>query len=117
MKLASFCILTVFALIFAALTVAETAMYQSWDNALAQQKIIQMKVNYLQQQNGVIRELLRRLAVDSQRDPALTELLKQNHINVVIKGGDAAKSSDGEANPAPSNRPASVPSTPTPSHP
>lgn len=86
MKLASFCVLLVFALIFAGLNIIETLMYQAWDDALEQQKVVHIKLSFFQQQNETTQNLLKRIAIESQHDPALAQLLKERNIKVVIKG-------------------------------
>jgi hypothetical protein len=85
MRFSSFFTITLLALAYAGLTIAETAMYKSWDRAQNEQKIIQAKVNYVQKLNNRIERLLSRMAIDSQHDPALTKLLKEHGFNVVVR--------------------------------
>lgn len=84
MRLTTFTFLTVLALLYAGLTLAETAMYQTWDHALRQQKQLEYDVAYFQNLRGFIEQLLHRLAIDSQHDPALAEMLKEHRIKVII---------------------------------
>ena len=84
MRLTTFTFLTVLALLYVGLTLAETAMYQTWDRALLQQKDIENKVAYFHRLSGFIEQLLRRMAIDSQRDPALAKLLKEHRIKVIV---------------------------------
>jgi len=84
MKLFSFCILTALALLYAGLTVAETITYRKWEQAVGEQKEIQLKVQFFQNQNRVINSLLRRMAYDSLHDPALAQFLKEKKIKVVV---------------------------------
>ena len=84
MKLVSFSILTLLALIYAGLSVAESAMYHTWDRAINEQRSIQIKINYYQRMDNFIEQFLRRLAVDSQHDPAVADLLKKRNIRVVV---------------------------------
>jgi hypothetical protein len=84
MRLTTFTFLTALALLYAGLTLAETAMYQTWDRALYQQKDIANKVAYFHRLSGFIEQLLRRMAIDSQHDPALAKLLKDHRIKVVV---------------------------------
>ncbi len=113
MKLISFCILTALSLLYAGLTLAETALYQTWDRAMAQQKEIQNKVAFYQRLDGTINQLLRRMAVDSQRDPALVEVLAQNKIKVVVTSPEAM-STDGAPAPLPATNTNKAPQAPQP---
>jgi hypothetical protein len=115
MKLLPFCILTALALIYAGLTIAESALYQTWDRALSDQKDIQTKVAFYQRLDGTINLLLRRMAVDSQRDPALLKLLNDHKIKVVIRNPEPM-----DSQPAPvslpattTNKPPQTPAAPT----
>jgi len=124
MRFSSFFILTALALLYVVLTVAETAMYQTWDHATAQQRDIQNKVAYFQRLNGFLGQLVRRMAVDSLHDPALTQVLKEHRIKVVQTGGEALNlPQDSTAVPAPAGKPATPPEinppapTPTTAHP
>jgi hypothetical protein len=84
MRLTTFIFLTVLALLYAGLTVVETAMYQTWDRALTEQKELQNQVLYFQRLSGFTEQLLRRLAIESQHDPALAQLLKDHRVKVVV---------------------------------
>jgi hypothetical protein len=134
MRLTTFTFLTALALLYAGLTLAETAMYQTWDRALLEQKDLQNKVIYFQRLGGFAEQLLRRLAVDSQHDPALAQLLKEHRIKVVFTpvaekdapGGGPATPAAGIPSPsatpggapavAPNNLP-QPPQTPDAAHP
>ena len=84
MRLTTFTFLTVLALLYAGLTVVETSMYQTWDHELLVQKDIQNKVAYFNRLGGFTEQLLRRMAIDSQHDPALAQLLKEHRIKVIF---------------------------------
>jgi hypothetical protein len=86
MRLFSFCILTTLALLYAGLTVAETVSYRKWEQATVEQKDIQAKLQYFQNLNRIVDNLLHRMAYDSLHDPALAQFLKEKKINVVVKG-------------------------------
>src|SRR5258706_6991128 len=118
MKLASFIILTLLSLIYAGLTAMETASYQTWDQALIEQRQIQLKLAYLQRLNDFTQQVVRRLAIESQRDPALMELLRQRQIKMIIKTPESTKAAPGfEATPATPDKPAPAPPGSTSSHP
>jgi len=109
MRLVSFCILTALALLYAGLTLAETKMYQKWERALNDQKIIQTKIAFYQHLNGQIQTLLREMALASKQDPAMAALLKENKINVVYSAPVSVKGNQSpEASPVavPDNTPA-----------
>ncbi len=118
MKLVPFSILTAFALIFAILTVAESGMYQAWEKAVFKQKDLQSRVVYYQRLNAFTEQVLRRLAVDSQRDPAIADLLKKHGIKVVISPAASINATPVPAAPgaAPApdaaDKPAPTPTTP-----
>jgi hypothetical protein len=84
MNLPSFCIVTALALLFAVLNYSEANLYQSWTNTLTDQKELQAKLANAQHLNEFTQALLRRVAIDSQHDPALADVLKKNDIKVVI---------------------------------
>jgi len=96
MKLVSFCILTALSLLYAGLTIAETLTYHQWEKAINDQRYTQAQVAYFDHLNGVLDEMVRRMAVLSQHDPAMTQLLKDHNIHVVID----------KDNPPPSTPPA-----------
>jgi hypothetical protein len=116
MKLIPFCLLTALSLLYVALTFAESEMYETWDMALKEQRALQIKLAYYQRANAFIEALLKRLAVDSQHDPALAELLKQNQIKVVVTDPNnvRAEAQPPQTEPAPAASPASTNSTTTP---
>lgn len=117
MKLLPFSILTVLALILAGLTLMETMMYRAWEQAQDDQRILQRKVAYYQKLNTFTEQLLRRMAIDSQRDPALAQVLKDNNIKVVISNPNQQQDA---ATPQPTPGEVTTPSdktVPTPSHP
>ena len=115
MKLPAFCILTLLSLIYAGLTLQESMVYRAWDKSLADQKGIQMKIAYFQQLDVFTKQLLQRMVIESQRDPAIGDLLKENKLKVVITHPESANipstSIEAATNAAP------VPQAPTPSHP
>jgi hypothetical protein len=84
MKIISFSLLTVLALVYASLTMAETMTYHKWEKAINEQKYTQAKLAYFNNLNSLLERLARQLALDSQSDPALAQLLKDNKIKVVI---------------------------------
>jgi hypothetical protein len=105
MRLTTFTFLTVLALLYAGLTVVETSMYQTWDHELLVQKDIQNKVAYFNRLGGFTEQLLRRMAIDSQHDPALAQLLKEHRVKVII-APVAEKDATGTA---PASPPAATP--------
>ena len=86
MKLFSFIILMTLAVIYVALTVGETVTYRKWQRAVYEQKDVQAKLSYFQNLNRVIEVLVRRMAYDSQHDPAIAQMLKDRRIKVVLTG-------------------------------
>ena len=116
--------MTALALLFAGLSVAETMTYHRWEQEIVEQRDIQIKVDYFQRLDGVLDRLLRRMAIDSQRDPALAQLLKENNVNLIVKGAQPVKEvPHGEEVPPPSvnlpqpDKPAPSPADATPPHP
>jgi len=86
MKLFSFIILMTLAVIYVALTVGETVTYRKWQRAVYEQKDVQAKLSYFQNLNRIIEVLVRRMAYDSQHDPAIAQMLKDRRIKVVLTG-------------------------------
>jgi len=107
MKLFSFIILMTLATIYVGLTVGETVTYRKWQRAVYEQKDVQAKLTYFQNLNRIIEVLLRRMAYDSQHDPALAQMLKERRIKVVLTG---------PPQPA-SDTPGTVPMTPQTTNP
>jgi len=86
------------ALILAVLTLLETWVYKKWDDAATQQRDNQLKLAYSQSMRGFTEQFLRRLAIDSQRDPALAEMLKKDKVKVVVAApGQPAEATHAEA--------------------
>jgi hypothetical protein len=113
MKLLSFCVLTTLALVYAGLTIGETVTYRRWEQALNDQKDVQAKMTYFQNLSHVLDSLMHRMAVDSLRDPALAQMLKDHKIKVVVKGAQAAGGApavDAGSSSAPLPAPLPVPS-------
>jgi hypothetical protein len=119
MNLLSFCVLTTLALVYAGLTWAESETYHRWEKAIDGQKDTQAKVAYFDHVNALLDQMIRRMAVDSQNDPALAKLLKDRNINVVVDNSMAPRDAGLNAQPpAPDvDKPAQTPSATTPSHP
>ena len=92
------------ALIFAMLTLAQSLTYRTWDAAFAKQTDFQAKLAEADRFNSFPEQLVRRIAVDSVRDPRLVELLKNRGIIVRFSpsestGGNTPQSSTPPANP------------------
>jgi len=125
MKLVSFCMLTALSLLYALLTFTETLTYQKWEKALNDQKYIQARVAYFDHVNMVLDQMVRRMALDSQHDPAIAQLLKQNNINVVMETPAPTKDTPAgfgtpppnPTPPPPPDKPAQVPPNTAPLHP
>jgi len=121
MKLASFCILTALSMIYAGLTLVETMTYHKWEDEVNNQKYLQAQVAFFDHLNGVLDEMLKRMAYLSQHDPAMAQLLKDRNINVVVQNPPAPATNSFDApapvNPAASSPAAQVPSTQNPEHP
>ena len=68
--------------------------------------------------DSAIRQLLQRMYLDSQRDPALAELLKANKVKVVVSSPDSPGPEAIPATPASSGSPAQLTpdQTPHPAH-
>jgi hypothetical protein len=107
----TFYLVIVLSLIFVALTLVETWMDQTWEMTLLQEKDIQLKLANAQRIHLGAQQLLRRLAIDSEHDPALLEMLKKNNIKVNIQSPTASVPAAPTMNAPP------APTTPAPSHP
>ena len=117
MKLAYFCILIALSLIFAGVTLFESTVHQTWDRALTEQKQIKAKMTFIQQRQEITARLLRRIAVESQHDPAFAELLRQYHINVVLSPEVKKMMPDINSLPNPLDKPDSAPAASPPATP
>ena len=85
-------------LILVVLTLLETWVYKKWDEAATEQRDNQLKLAYGQSMRGFTEQFLRRLAADSQRDPALAEMLKKDKVKVVVAAsGQPAEATHAEA--------------------
>lgn len=106
MSQATFYIVIILAVIYAGFTVSETWMYQRWELASAEQREVQSKLAYAQRLKNFTDQFLRRLAIDSQHDPALADLLKKHNIKVVVSNlGPAVDASQAQAVPGPPTLP------------
>ena len=83
MKLVPFTFLVIFAVLYLGLTVAETFMYSSWEKATAKQKELQQRVVFYQRLSNFTEQVLQAIAISSQHDPAMVDLLKKRQIKVV----------------------------------
>jgi hypothetical protein len=130
MKFVPFILLTLLTLVYVGLTLAETMTYHKWEQAVFEQKVIQDKVAFYHRMNTVLDQLIRRMAYDSQHDPALVHLLADHRIKVVFGGpkpsnyGTVPDASTNSAPtsvdiPAPTSNatPVTAPANSTPSHP
>lgn len=111
MNRVAFSFLVAFAVLFFGLTVTETCMYYSFENALAKQKELQQKMVFYQRLNNFTQQVMQRIAVDSQHDPALIELLRKRQIKVV------SSLQPPQATSAPATNAAPTPATPDPTGP
>lgn len=105
MKLFAFCTITVLSLLYAGLTIMETLTYRQWEQAVIEQKDIQAKVAFFQRMNTVLDQMLRRMAIESQHDPALARLLEENKVKVVVND----QSPPSVKSPLGTNTPSAVP--------
>ena len=121
MKIVSFSLLTVLALIYSALTLAETMTYRKWEEAVAVQQYTQGKLTYFGKLNARVQQMGRQMAIYSQTDPAIAQVLKDNKVRVIIEGpptpgagtgGDSSSSTT--KMPSPSEKSAQSPSSPLP---
>jgi hypothetical protein len=121
MNLPKYCILVALSLAYAGLTLTEFNTYQNWEAAVNGQKLIQSKLANAKNLSGITDQFIRRLAVESQHDPDLADMLKKHDIKVVISSPKQTANDTpppGSAiNPAPANAPAppaAQPPRPTP---
>jgi len=112
MKIASFSLLTALALLYAGLTLAETMTYHKWEQAINDQKYTQAEVAYFDHLNMVLDEMVRRMAIASQHDPVMAQLLKEHNINVVVDNGSAQPAPVGFDTTPPVNPSSTPPSKP-----
>ena len=84
-------ILVVLALFYGVLTFAETGLLDAWDRKRAEQQEIERRVAYFQHMNVVTGQMLRRLAVESQHDPAIAQLLKKMRVKVIVDTPEAER--------------------------
>ena len=75
-------------LVYGVLTVGQTLSYRAWDAAFARQSDFQVKLAEADRFNSFPEQLVRRIAVDSVRDPQLVELLKKRGIIVRFSGSE-----------------------------
>jgi hypothetical protein len=80
----SFYLIIFLAVLFALLNGLEYWLYQSFEKVQWEQRVIQGRIAFAERQNSFNEALLRRLAIDSQRDPDLGELLKRHHVRIVF---------------------------------
>jgi hypothetical protein len=109
-------------LVYAGLNLLESFQYQAWEVTLAQQHAVQLQLAYAQRQDSFNQELLKRLALESQHDLPLAELLKKHHIRVIFSGSQAlvpapTPPSDITGPVAPDKTPEAPASSPSPVHP
>ena len=115
MTQATFYIVIFLATIYAVFTASETWMYNRWEAAATEQKEIQSNLAYAQRLKSFTEQLLRRLALDSQRDAALADLLKKHKIKVVVTNlGPAVDASQAQSMPGSPTLPNIMEKTPSP---
>ena len=86
-------------LVYVVLIGLETWMDQTWDITVYQQKVLQARVVNAQRIHFGAQQLLRRIAVESEHDPALLELLKKNKIKVNFKSAPDSSTNAAPAAP------------------
>jgi hypothetical protein len=110
-------------LIFSVATLGEAWLYESYENTVAQQQDIQAHLANSQRLNAFTEQLLRRLAVDSQHDPGLAELLEKHKVKVIISDQQPGMPPRPEAAPddvtasMPADKTVSTPINPPARHP
>lgn len=82
-------ILVFLTLFYGVLSFAETGLLDAWDRKRAEQQEIERRVAYFQHMNVVTGQMLRRLAVESQHDPAIAQLLKKMRVKVIVDTPEA----------------------------
>ncbi|MDD5262589.1 MAG: hypothetical protein PHD76_12155 [Methylacidiphilales bacterium] len=96
-------------LVFATLVVAQTVVYRAWDVAYAQQLDYQAKLAQADRFNSFPEQLVRRIAVDSTRDPALVEILKKHGIIVRFSTQNTATTAPDKGTSDPQSTTSSTP--------
>lgn len=104
------------AVMVALLTLMETWMYKRWLAASYEQRDVQTKLLMAQRQKTFCDQFLRRLALESQRDPALLDLLKKHRLKVTVANpaSDQGYELDHTAAPPAAVNATTAPGAPTP---
>jgi len=115
MNVGKFWLLMFLAVVIGTLVILEIICENQVANLTSLVSFNESRVTQARQQNEVLRQLIERIAIESQHDPALVDLLAKRGIHLPPRG---LMDSNGLA-PAPTSgiSPATMPmSNPTPSH-
>lgn len=111
--------LVILSLIIATLIFFEIRCETQVTNLTTSVSVNEALVSQAQQQNQMLRQLLQRIAIDSQHDPALVDLLAKRgiHVTVTPRQSDAPTPTTVPQSPPPNGAPPPTAPSATPSTP